>query len=289
MSRRAKSGNAPKETVRRGRVVDEAVAGTRSIIRTCEMLRVVGGSADGLTVTEVGLALGLPKSSAHRYLAVLEMQRFVERDRQNKYRLGLGMLSLHARQTEMLVQRARPLMEAIRGHFNETVNLGVLSRSRIVYLEILESTKGVRHSARKGDEDFVHSTALGKAIASSLSEREVLELLAKTGMPRHTSKTITDPTLFLRELTSVRNRGYAVDDAENEEEARCVAVLIPGMSVPAAISVSAVAARFPVSAIPEVAKALKNAAAELSGVPPAEVPTAEVVTKLKAGERRKRA
>jgi IclR family acetate operon transcriptional repressor len=268
--------------------MDETLAGTRSIVRTCDILRLVGGAADGLTVTEVGLAVGLPKSSAHRYLAVLESQRFVERDGHNKYRLGLGILSLQSRQTESLVQRARPLMEAIRNQFNETVNLGVLSRNRVVYLEILESTKGVRHSAQKGDEDFVHSTALGKAIAARMSEREVLELLARTGMERRTGKTITDPRLFLKGLAAVRTRGYALDDGENEPEARCVAVLIPGLSVPAALSVSGVAARFPLSEIPQAAAALKDAASQLSAEPASASPPPEDIAASKAGAAREK-
>ena len=241
-----------------------ALAGTRAIVRTCEVLRIVASAADGISITELAKSVGLPKSSAHRYLGVLESQGFVERDGLNRYRLGLGLLSLQSRQSELILHRARPFLEAIRDRFNETVNLGTLAGHRIIYLEILESTRGVRHSAKKGDEDFVHSTALGKAIASGMSEREVLELLAKTGMERRTKKTIVDPGPFLRELQTIRAKGYAVDDGENEEDARCVAVLIPNMSVPCAISVSGVAARFPVSALPEVALALRQAATEMT-------------------------
>lgn len=246
----------------------DALPGTQSIVRTCQILRLVGSSGDGVTVTEVSKAVGLPKSSAHRYLKVLEAQRLVERDEDATYRVGLGLLILQSRRADLLVQRARPLMEALRDQFDETVNLGVLSRDRIVYLDILESTKNIRHAGEKGAEDFIHSTALGKAIAASMSDRDVLELLVKTGMERRTAKTITEPAVFLRELTEVRKKGYAVDDGENEEEARCVAVLIPGLSTPAALSISGVASRFPHSTVAKVADALKTAAAQL-GVEPA--------------------
>ena len=43
-------------------------------------------------------------------------------------------------------------------------------------------------------------------------------------MPTLTTRTITDPEGFLAELEDVRSRGYAIDDGENEEGGRCVAV-----------------------------------------------------------------
>lgn len=227
------------------------------------MLNLLAGADDGLTVTEVGLRLGLPKSSAHRYLSVLEAYQFAERDNHNRYRIGLGMLLLQSRRAELLVQYAQPYMENLRDQFGETVNLGILSRNRIACVALMESTKSVRHSVRRGDEEPLHSTALGKAVAASLSEREVLELLVEAGMERRTSKTITDPSAFLEVLKEVREKGYAVDDGENEEEARCVAVLIPGLNIPAAISVSGVASRFSMSEVKAVAQALKDVVAQL--------------------------
>ncbi len=268
VKQKSKSG----ERVNPARDIEALPPGTRSIVRTCEILNLLGNSSEGVTVTEVGKALRLPKSSAHRYLNVLELQRFVERDQKRRYRLGNGVLSLQSRQTELLVQRAQPFMEALRDRYNETVNLGVLSRNRIVYLAVLESTKSVRHVVRKGEEDFVHSTALGKAIAANLSERDVLELLARTGMERMTTKTITELALLMRELATVRSNGYAIDDGENEEEARCVAVSIPQLNLPAAISVSGVASRFPLSLVPEVAESLMQSAAEISGISASALP-----------------
>jgi IclR family acetate operon transcriptional repressor len=247
--------------------IGNELAGTRSIRRTCAILRLLGQSAQAdIGLHEIAAASRMPKSSAHRYLLVLEREGFVERDPSSqRYRLGLAFVTLHGRQADWLVERAKPLLEKIRDKWNESANLGMLLGDAIVYLEIIESPEAIRLAARRGDRDSIHSTALGKAIAATLPDAQVLALLKSTGMPRRTKRTITDPNKFLAELVGVRSSGYAVDDRENEEEGRCVAVFVAGLGVPVAISVSGLASRFPIDRVTEVARSLTKAAAQLSG------------------------
>jgi IclR family acetate operon transcriptional repressor len=165
-----------------------------------------------------------------------------------------------------LATRARPLLEGLRDRFGETINLGVLDGRRVAYLEIVESPKAMRFAARRGDRDPIHSTALGKAIASRLSDGEVRQIIASEGMPQLTSRTITDLGEFLSELDLIRERGYALDNGENEEDGRCVALSLPGGWVHAAISLSAPAQRFSLSRVETVVEALREVAGELARV-----------------------
>jgi IclR family transcriptional regulator, acetate operon repressor len=270
---RAKSRSRPirsKATIASQVVADTAdkSSGSRSVARTCAILRLIArGGDEGVALIDVAGAADLPKSSAHRYLHVLEGEGFVERDLHNgRYRLGLGFICLQAGHIERLIQRTRPFLTKIRDQFDETVNLGMLVGHHIVYLDILESPRAMRLAARKGDTEGIHSTALGKAIAAVLPDRDVLELLRRTGMRKLTPHTITTPEQFLRELQNVRRAGYAIDDRENEEEGRCVAVYVPGLNTPTAISLSGVASRFSIENAHEVASSLRIAAIEISGV-----------------------
>ena len=240
--------------------------GSRSISRTCAILRMLGESGnEGASLIDVAEATKLPKSSAHRYLLVLESEAFVERDRRTqRYRLGVDFVTHQPNQIDRLVRQARPLLEAARDKWNETANLGMLVGQSVVYLDIVESAKAVRLSARKGDRDSIHATALGKAIAAQLPEREVRAILKRTGMPKLTARSITERDAFMVELEKVRNRGYAVDDRENEDEGRCVAVYVPGLSAPVAVSISGVASRLPMSKVFEVAQTLHAVAQDLT-------------------------
>lgn len=241
-------------------------SGARSIIRACTLLKLVGQSReDGATLNELAAAAKVPKSSAHRYLQVLEEEDLIERTSGGRFRLGVSFISLQTGDVERLVERARPHLAAIRDRFGETVNLGMLSASEIIYLDILESGQAMRLASRKGDTEGIHCTALGKAISATLPDRDVLAILRQNGMPSLTARTITTPEDYLRELERVRNAGYAIDDRENEAEGRCVAVFVPDRGRQIAISLSGVASRFSMEQAHEAAESLRIAAIEISG------------------------
>jgi IclR family acetate operon transcriptional repressor len=233
----------------------------RAVVRVMDILDLLQDAPHGLSLLDVSEAVGLPRSSTYRYLSTLAMRGYVERDgATGVYRFGLAFLPSHDHQLEVLAARARPVMNDLRDRFGETINLGILHGNRVVYLEILESFKAVRLAARRGDRDPIHSTALGKAIASRISADAVTAILAAEGMSKRTSKTITDETRYLGELQRVHAQGFAFDMGENEEDGRCVAVPLQNSRVLAAISLSAPAARLPAGLMKDVAAELMSAA-----------------------------
>jgi IclR family transcriptional regulator, acetate operon repressor len=237
----------------------------RAVERVCSILNLLQQAVDGVSLVEVAETTELPKSSAFRYLWTLEAHRYVERDPgSGLYRLGLGFLGMQSRQLEVLRERTRPWLEKLRDELGETVNLGILDGDSVIYLDIVESRRGVRLAARRGERDPIHSTALGKAIAATLPEARVRDILHHAGMPRRTANTITAADDYLAELAKVRRIGYAVDNGENEVDGRCVAVPIPGTRLPAALSLSAPAARFPLQQTEVVAQALHDAAGQIT-------------------------
>lgn len=164
----------------------------RAVDRVCAILDLLQESVDGVSLIELAAATDMPKSSMFRYLWTLEAHRYVERDPASTlYRLGLGFAGMQSRQLEVLRHHSRPWMAKLRDEFGETVNLGIWDGASIIYLDIVESLRGVRLAARPGDRDPLHATALGKAIAAHLPEARVREALELTGMPRRTANTIT--------------------------------------------------------------------------------------------------
>ncbi|WP_233520377.1 IclR family transcriptional regulator [Prauserella sp. PE36] len=237
----------------------------RAVERVCSILNLVQESVDGVTLNAVAKTTQLPKSSAFRYLWTLENHRYVERDTDSGlFRLGLGFVGMQSRHLEVLRERARPWLERLRDEYDETTNLGILDGNAVIYLDIVESRRTVRLSVSNGHRDPIHSTALGKAIAARLPEDRVREMLAQAGMPGVTPNTITTPDAYLDELTKVREDGYAVDNAENEPDGRCVAVPILGTRLPAAISLSAPASRFAPEDVAKAAESLQKIADQIA-------------------------
>lgn len=239
----------------------------RSVTRVLDILDLLRQRSEGATMAELAATTDMPRSSVFRYLATLESRGYVEReDGTGVFRLGPAFLASDVRQLRLLTQRARPILEELRDRFEETINLGILDGTRVVYLEIVESRRGMRFVARKGDREPIHSTALGKAIAMLLDDERIEAIVATEGMAARTERTITDPQEFIATIHRSRRVGYAIDDRENEVDGRCVAVPVTGLPFPAALSLSAPASRLSDEEATSASQALAEAASRIAGV-----------------------
>ncbi|NJC72949.1 IclR family transcriptional regulator [Planosporangium thailandense] len=237
----------------------------RAVERVCDILDILANSNSSVSLSEVAEGTGMPKSSAFRYLTVLEGRHYVERDPEtSSFRLGLAFRPQNTRAVEMLTELARPALEKLRDQLGETTNLGVLDGAYVVHTAVAESPHIMRLAARVGDRGYIHSTALGKAICAELPEDRVRSILSAAGMPALTDSTITSVDSYLTELKRVRTEGFGEDDAENQPAGRCVAVVIRGTGLPAGISVSAPADRFPREQVADTVKQLRKVARSLS-------------------------
>jgi len=238
------------------------------VAKALAVLAVVEDAGQEVGLSDVARALGLPKTSAFRYLYTLAAAGFVGygtgRDR---YRPGPR---LHrGREGETDVQRLRelaiPAMSGLRKRFNETINLGVPDRDRVVYVEMIESSRALRMQARIGERHPLNSTSLGKAILAFMPEEERAPLLASP-LKAMTGRTTTDAAQLRRQLREIARKGYAVEIGENEEGLMCVGVPIleRGGRPVAALSLSAPEARLTRPLRLEVIAALRAAAATVS-------------------------
>jgi IclR family acetate operon transcriptional repressor len=95
-------------------------------------------------------------------------------------------------------------------------------------------------------------------------EAEVRRLLARTGMRGYTEHTITDPDRFIEALAETRERGYALDEGEQEVGVRCVAVAVPDAPQPMALSMSGPLPRMGDDVVRRAAPVLHETAAAIS-------------------------
>jgi IclR family acetate operon transcriptional repressor len=243
---------------------DRAPHPIRAVDRVCDVLEALRG-LDGATLGEVALRTGLPKSSALRYLGALEARRYVERapDR-GTYRLGFAFRPERERVFELVRERATPILAKIHEESAESINIGFLDGTEVVFALVLESPHEVRFAAKLGGRTKIHCSSLGKAMAAHLPREQVRTILADSGMPAYTSETITDVTAFEAELELVRQVGYAMDERESKPDGRCVAVALDKLPFPAAVSLSAPAGRFGADTAPWIARQLRAVGDELT-------------------------
>jgi IclR family acetate operon transcriptional repressor len=244
--------------------------GVAVLNKALDILEALVAAGESVGLTELSRAAGINKATAHRILTTLEARGFLAREPDSRrYVPGSRLVAMATAVTAGtdLVQAALPVLESLRKEFGETVNLGVVVNDAVEYLYIIEADHGLRMAARPGAKDWVHSTALGKAVLARMDLGDIDELLARIDLHRLTPNTITDRILLRKELSQIQSRGYAIDEEENELGARCIAAPIvdaSGTSV-AALSISGPMARVTEELVPVIGQRLVTSAAALGG------------------------
>jgi DNA-binding IclR family transcriptional regulator len=240
-----------------------------SVQRAIDILNLFDNNKPELGTTDIAKAMNLPKSTVAGLVSTLVTNGYLNQNPENrKYRLGFKLAERAGVLLEQfdLRQIAAPVLERLRDQCNESVNLAIRDDDHVVYIERLHGKNMLAMRSEIGKREWIHSTALGKAILSKLSAEEMHDFINRHELIRVTPQTITDQDAFLDELLRTRERGYAIDDQENELGGRCVAAPIYNLKCDtvAAVSISVPLQRLPDSMIDHLGKKVKSAGKEIS-------------------------
>lgn len=203
-----------------------------------------------LKLEQLCIRTGLPKSTTFRVVTNLIQGGYLE-DTDDGFWPGLKMMRFGSLVEDNLdvTRQALPLLRRLRDQFNETIHLGVLDNElRVVYLEKHSTRQAVGLMAsRVGGSSPFYCTGLGKAMAAYQPSGVIRNYFTVHNIQQFTARTITRFDDFEAEMTEVRRRGYAIDDAEHEDGVRCLAAPIwdRNRNVIAAISISGPDYRMP--------------------------------------------
>jgi IclR family acetate operon transcriptional repressor len=247
---------------------EERSGGIQSLDRAFALLELMAAAGGEVALSDLAHRSGLPLPTVHRIARTLLASGYLRQLPSRRYALGPRLIGLGESASRVLGTWARPQLADLVESTGETANMAMLDGDHVVYVAQVPSRHSVRMFTEVGRRVPVHCTGVGKAVLSQLAPAEVSELLARTGMPAQTTQTITDPELFADELSRIRERGYAVDDGEQEAGVRCIAVPLWGAMSRVAVSVSGPASRLSWDVVPAVVPQLQRAAAALAQVTP---------------------
>jgi len=220
----------------------------------------------GLRVSELSVASGVPIPTCSRLLEALTEARLIRR-RNGLFELGPHCLALAEsfRAVFNLDHDARVHLETLAELTGETAHIGVLDGAECVYVDKVDSRQSVRMYSKVGGRSPLYSSGVGKALLSAAPD-EVFHSVCEIGLERRTRRTITDPALLREEIEAIRERGYAIDDVENEDGIRCVAAPVRGADgyAVAAVSVAGPDYRVAVDIIPELGRQVMRTANDLA-------------------------
>jgi len=205
------------------------------------ILDAFGPEQSDFSLADLSVRSGLPKSTVHRILALLETWRGVERSPSGRYRLGIKFFELGGLVQDRLRLRevALPYMEDLLATTREMVHLAKLDKTDVLYIERLVSHRSVRTPSRVAGRVPATCTGVGKAILA-FSPSDVVKNVIAAGLPAMTPYSITNPVMFLDSLERIRRTGVSFDREEASMGLACVAAPIfsHNGNVVAAMSVS---------------------------------------------------
>jgi IclR family pca regulon transcriptional regulator len=206
--------------------LDSQKSSAGSLTRCLLVLECFSPQEDSFTLSDLAKHLGIPKSSLHRVVKTLSQMNYLRYEEQSKrYYLGMRVLSLGFSVLQSLELReiARPYLERLSRECNKTVNLAILDKHEMVYVERVR-VPGLREfNISIGNRIPVWSTAVGKAVLAHL-EPEELKRLVKQLRLRPEFK-VAESKLG-KTLDQVRRDGFAINDQEFLRGIRAVAVPI---------------------------------------------------------------
>ena len=237
----------------------------QSIDRAFSILEAMADAGGVIGLSQLAAASGLPLATIHRLVRTLVDLGYVRQEPSRQYSLGPRLMRLADSSTKRLGTLAHPYMTQVVEALGESVNLAVLDGEEIVYVaQVQPSSNFMRMFTEVGRRAKPHTTAVGKAILANEPDAEVLDLLKRSGMERRTERTLTSPKAFLADLAKVRERGYALDDGEQELGVRCVAVAVPDAPRAMALSMSGPLPRMSDDVVAKAAPILHRAAEQIS-------------------------
>ena len=174
-----------------------------------------------LGVSELGRDIGLGRSTTHRYVATLTALGYLQQDpATKKYRLGprvldLGFSAIGAMEIREL---AAPHLQELSGETGHTVNMAILDKLDIVYVERCRSSRaGQREidlNLHIGARLPAYCTSLGKVLLAYLPAAEQAERLDQIEFARRGPNTLTTRFVLAEELRRVRENGFAINNEE---------------------------------------------------------------------------
>jgi DNA-binding IclR family transcriptional regulator len=196
---------------------EDSTARIQVISRAADLLRALEGEPSGLSLSELATRASLPRSTAHRLLAALEVEGLVTSAGPNgRMRLGPELLRIAEAGRPDLQALLRPTMQSLFDALEETIDLAILDGDHLRFVDQIPAPHRLRAVSAVGATFPLHCTANGKAVLSLLDDDAVRRLLPAR-LPRHTPATITSRAALLEQLAEIRASHIAFDHEEHTE------------------------------------------------------------------------
>ncbi|MDX2376385.1 IclR family transcriptional regulator [Microbacterium sp. LRZ72] len=177
------------------------------------------------TAAQIGRRARLPSSTAQRLVADLVEAGLLERDDENRVRLGLRLweLALRGSLALRLRQVALPHMERVQARIREHTQLAVLEQEEALFLERLSHPQAGANITRVAGRLPLHASSAGLVLLAHAPE-EVRERVLARPLRALSPETVTDAAQIRSALVRIRREGHVIAPGSIEQVSTGVAV-----------------------------------------------------------------
>ncbi len=214
------------------------------INRAAVILRAIRDSG-GLNLSQLARKVGLARTTVYRIVATLESEGLLTTvDPGGQIQLGTELVSLGAAVRSDMRRELRPFLEELSLRVDETVDLAILEKDHLLFLDQVTRLQRLRAVSGVGLTFPLHCTANGKALLSTLPLDEVLSILPEK-LQIFTPNTIQTRQQLLEELETIRMVGVAYDREEHTQGICAIGAVVYGpLNTSAALSIPVPSVRF---------------------------------------------
>lgn len=198
--------------------------------KALDIIEYIAHKGTYMTAKTIANNLGIPPATTYRTINYLCSRGYLQEDVQAEGRYYLGTQLLHlanlmSHQMD-LVQIAKPIMQELASKTGQTAQLGILQDDHVIYVDQVLPITPVNIIAALRTPIPLNLSASGKVLAASLDASLQDAILQRVSFPQQTPNSISQIDEFKRELESVRENGYALDNEEYARGIGCTAAPI---------------------------------------------------------------
>jgi DNA-binding IclR family transcriptional regulator len=187
-----------------------------AVAKAVRILEVVSTFPEAMGISDIARSLGLSKSTVHGIVSTLVAEGFLTSVSGGKlYGLGPRLLELGTRaRDQRLLDAAEAELQYLVERSGQTALFGRRQGNGVVILARRESLRSLNLSAPVGLHVPLMAGSLGKAYLASTPPSLAKGFLERNVLPRFTERSITDVSVYLRQVHQAREAAYALERGE---------------------------------------------------------------------------
>src|SRR5579863_7727251 len=184
-----------------------------SLEKALTILEMLAKSKVGLSLPDLVLKTGIPKSSVHCLMITLERRGYLYRnEKTGRYMFGLQLFRLANMAVSGLRLRdeGAAFLRELAAKTRLTAHMAILDQHEAVLVSKFEPSGLFRLATWIGKRMDLHCTGLGKALLAHLRPEEISRIIDAHPLPRHNDNTLFSRTRLAEDLARTAERGYSL-------------------------------------------------------------------------------